>query len=365
MMILRLYAWLLHLYPSSFYDRFGSEMLDVFEQAWDTNRQSLLMTMIFCIWEFAGLLVSISKERWSERNHVMLRKWFRWYLIPFWLFAFSVAVAAVISLLTWGYIVKPTSLFQRIMAPESIALITFDEDYYPTAIPLNDVPYLMTPDFPPSQILTQVHRLTEVTKELDPNFTNQLADALAAERTELGDIGYYKLPTDIKVVSGECDLCRRWGVQAQADGSLLITIPIWHGGQAIEEFGIDHASMKDLHYYSYLTPAAYLVRGQALDGTPLAFVGLATGAIGDDPDDVRNRYYEYVFETSNNTLTLLEQQSYFFNPYGTQDQDVSLMRTILHVFIPLIVFFLIGLSVKILASGIRRLTAKRPLLEHV
>jgi hypothetical protein len=365
-MIFRLYAWMLRLYPTPFYERFASEMLDVFREAWSAVNQGLLRKAAFCSREFTGLLVSISRERWSERTNVMPHQLFRWYLIPYWLIAFSVAVAAAISLLTWGYIVKPTSLFQRIEWAESIALVTFDESYYPTAIPLNDVPYLITPHFPPSQILTQVHMSTEVIKELDPDFANQLADALAAEHTELGEIEFYKLPRTIEVVSGQCELCRQWGVQPQADGSLLITIPIWQGGQAIEEFGIDQASMKNLYYYNYLTPAAYLVKGRAMDGTgtPLAFVGLASGGIGDDPDDARYRYYEYVFETSNNTLTLLEQQNYFFSPYGIQDQDVTLMRTILNMFVPLFVFFLIGLSVKILASGIRRLMAKHPLLEH-
>lgn len=363
MMMLWLYAQLLRLYPTPFYDRFGSEMLDVFRQAWDSVDQKLLHKTIFCSREFAGLLISISNEYWSERTNMMPRQLFRWYLIPYWLIAFSVAVAATISLLTWGYIVKPTSLFQRIASVESIALVTFDEDYYPTPIPLNDVPYLITPDFPPSQILSQVHMSTEVTKQLDPNFANQLADALAAERTELGEIAYYKLPRTIEVVSGQCDLCRQWGVQSQADGSLLITIPVWQGGEAIEEFGIDQASMKDLHYYNYLTPAAYVVTGLAMDGTtPLIFVGLASGPIGDSRDYQPHHYYEYVFEASNNTLTLLDRQEQRFYLYSTQEQDATVLRTFLNVFIPLFVFFLIGLSIKILVSGIRSLTAKRPLL---
>jgi hypothetical protein len=354
-MILRLYPWMLRLYPKSFYDRFGGEMLDVFEQAWDANHQFVIPTVIFCIREFTELVISISQERWSERSNLMPRKLFRWYLIPFWLLGLSLVAGVVFSWSYWGYIVQPSTTFTAMDTVESISLVKFDENYYPTALPLNDLPHLITPSFPPSQILSYVPANQAIAKEVDTKLADQLARAMTGENINLGRIHMH--PTEPVIGVNDCEQCYQLGIQFQADGSYLGIWPEFtHDGQPTGENTSHRVTANEWWYYPTVMPAAYLVTGQAEDGTPLVFLGLASGAIGND----RYHYFEFLFDASDDTLTIRDQLDYRFDIAGLEDYTVATMT--LTLFIPLFLALLVLLALKLVISSIQRLIAQRPLV---
>jgi len=73
--ILRLFAWLLRLYPRPFRDEFGEEMTAVFLEVFsDVQQRRRLSLLIWCGREFTGLITAIMREQWlnlRQENAIM------------------------------------------------------------------------------------------------------------------------------------------------------------------------------------------------------------------------------------------------------------------------------------------------------
>jgi hypothetical protein len=358
MMITKLYGWLLHLYPRSFYDRFGGEMVEVFTAAWIDTDKKRLHQIAFCTREFAGLLVSISQERWRERSSLRLHKLFRWYLIPFWLFGLSLMLAVIFSLRNWGYVVKPSSIFREMETVDTISLVEFDHDFNPTVLPLRELPYLITPVFPPSQILSHLPS-RQPTTQIHPQLAEQITTALADENIDLGRDLYRNHPTEPSFGIGDCMHCMQMGLQRQEDGSFLEIIPLFNSyAQPSGENSGTRVTANEWRYYGYIMPAAYLVTGFAEDDTPLVFVGLASGVMGTDTF----HYYEYLFDASETTLTIRAQQDYRFYLSGLEDTNVAVATMLLFVTL-LTLTLVLTVFTAIISLIQRQLGRHQPLLQ--
>lgn len=342
------YRRILRFYPRAFRDRFGSEMVEVFAQASAAARQSgRSALMVFWLRELSGLLFSITHERWLMQERPARRFLLDWRRMLPLLLGISLIIAALFSLNYWGYLTPPPSTFTALRTVERIALVKFDADYRASAVPLDRLPALTTPDFPPSQILPLMEAqrdTTEFVTALDETQVGQLAAALSGEAIELGysRIEYPSEPVFNPAGCGEN--CFWLGVQPQSDGTIL---EIWPQFDTKSEFAgetiANHLTPDDWRYYSYLLPAGYLVEGRAQDGEPLVFVNISSGAVSND----HYRYYEYVFIQDGDNLTVRDRLSYAFDISGIEGFTVPVVT--LFLFLPLV--FLWALAI-ILAYAI-------------
>lgn len=347
MVVPLIYGRLLRLYPRAFYMRFGDEMIDVFEKAWAERHIGFWVALRFCLHEFGGLIMSIGRERWREQSPV--RTLFRWQLIPVWLLASSLVVAVALSLHYWGYVVQPSSNFGVLDTVESIVLVKFDAEYYPTPVPLQTLPQLTTDAFPPSQILPLLE-LDEahISGALDVGLADQLAAVLAREGMNLGYASVY--PTEPELGIDDCEACFRIGLQPQPDGSFLQIIPVHASEGYTGENYIQRVTPDHWWYYHYITPGGYVVEGRGTDGTPLVFVGIASATIGND----RYRYYEYVFEAAESGLVARDRMDYRYDVSGLEGLNVPVIM--LFVFVPLLVLWVGAVMLIALLRRLRRLT---------
>ena len=119
MKILWLYALLLRLYPREFYDRFNTEMVEVFTQAWSRHLHRRTSLTVFCLHEFGGLLLSIVIEHRRANSRFGLRRLFRRRFVPLWLFVFSLGPAALLSQSYWGYVMVPASTISAVIRAQA------------------------------------------------------------------------------------------------------------------------------------------------------------------------------------------------------------------------------------------------------
>jgi hypothetical protein len=323
MTIVTLYALLLRGYPRAFYEQFGAEMLDVFTQRWQARRAGLGVALVFFVHEFGGLLASIA----HERQHMTARgRWqflFRHHFVPLWLFAVSIGVAAVFSLSYWGYITLPASTISQVASVDRFALVQLAPDYALSAIPIHEKPYLITPDFPPSQILSALPN-RPVEQTLDRALAEQLAAALASARVMLGNHPQY--PEEPVVNPNNCgENCFIPGAQMQPDGTFIIEYPeMAFGGQLPIEAMRRTLTPNDWEYYSYIMPAGYVVQGHDASGAPIVFVALASGMISDD----RFIYHELIFAQQAQQLTLRNHMRYAFEIAGMEGFTMPLLTAL-------------------------------------
>lgn len=355
MKISRLYALLLRLYPESFYKRFGDEMLEVFERAWNAPHQSGWSRLIFCIRELTGLFISIAGEQWSERKSPVIRKLFHWYLIPFWLLGISFTIGAVYAWSYWGYVIRPSTTFTEMATVDSISLVEFDDSsYLPTAIPINELPYVKEPDFPVSQILPYIPDHQQPLKQVNPELAELVSNALMAENIDIGQNMDY--PTEPTQGVNGCISCFQIGIQRQADGSLLMIwpefdttdLPFDNLNPSIVGTSTHRITPSEWSYFNYIVPAGYIVTGQADDGTPLIFVSIVSGTVG----DYQNHYYEYLFDASSDTLTIRDQIDYRFNMAGLEIFTAG--STTLTLLIPMLIIFFIVMLFRVLMNLAKR-----------
>jgi hypothetical protein len=350
MIILWLYARLLRLYPRGFYERFGLEMLDVFQQARRDRPYGHTATLIFFLREFGGLLISIITEYGQSHSGSGLRMLFRKRFIPVWLFIFSVITAVSISLNYWGYLIRPPSTISAVKTIDHIALVRFDSNFRLSALPLNELPYTDIPDFPPSQILRELPANLRIDKTLDPTLAEQLSAALAHEQVEIGmsHLTDY-LPRPAINANGCGQNCFLPGVQPQTDGSLLVIYPEMVLDTLSSEPGFtQHMTPNDAWYYTFVIPAGYVIQGRDADGVPLVFTAIASGAVEND----HYRYNELIFTQSAGGLTLRNRQSYNFDIAGLEGFNVALITICL--FVPLAFFWFVILFVGSLIAFVRR-----------
>ena len=353
MIILRLYARLLRLYPREFYARFGADMLGVFAQAWQECRHGRAAALVFCLHEFGGLLVSIAIEHASEIGRPGFRLLFRKRFVPLWLFVFSLMAAALFSLSYWGYLTVPSSTISAVQTIERVALVRFDENYTMSVIPLDHMPYLITPDFPPSQILSQLPANLNIDKTLDPTLAQELSAALARERVELAAPRAEYLPEPVMNPNSCGENCFQVGVQPQEDGSLVVIYPELNlEGQPPVDSMTQRVTPNDWWYYSFITPAGYVVQGKDADGTPLVFTAIASGAVGND----RYLYHELTFAPGADGLTLRNHMSYRFDISGLEGFNVAVTTTFL--FLPLLFLWFLILFIGALIALVRQRTAR-------
>jgi hypothetical protein len=349
-MIIWLYAHLLRLYPRSFYARFGAEMLDVFTQAWSHRPPGRAAMLTFCFREFGGLMVSIIVER--AQSGPGLRALFRRRLAPLWLFAFSLMIAAPVSLSYWGYLfTPPASAVASVSVVEHVALVRFDSRYTPSIIPLDRVPTASLTDFPPSQILKSLPATLRMDQTLDPALAKHLAAALAREPVELGTstAEYAREPAINPNGCGEN--CFQVGVQPQTDGSLLVIFPEMKGQPPVPGM-TQRLTPDDAWYYSYMMPAGYVVQGRDAEGKPLVFAAIASGAVGND----HYRYHELVFTPGVDGLALRSRMSYSFDVAGVEGFTFPVLAVCL--FVPLLLLWFGFLLVAGLVAFVGRHSAR-------
>lgn len=353
-MMLRLYAFLLRCYPRVFYTRFAAEMLDVFAHVSANRAQGRLSALRFWFHEFGGLLFSIAIEHGRAQTPWRL---FRRRLVPVWLFVFSLTLAVIFSLSYWGYLVVPSSTFSTVHTIDQIALVRFDSDYTLTPVPLNDLPHVVMPDFPPSQILTQIDQRQAnlaIEKMIDPALAASLTAALAQERVEIA-APRQEYPREPMINPNDCgENCFSLGVQPQTDGSLLVVYPEYTlAGQPSGSSVTQRVTVNDWWYYGFILPAGYVVQGRDADGTPVIFVALASGAVAND----RYRYHELIFTPGADGLTLRSRMSYNFDVAGLEGFNVPIITTFL--FVPLLFLWLLIVVVGGVIALVVRQTAGR------
>ncbi len=354
MTILRLYARLLRCYPRAFYDRFGEEMLDVFTQAWSARHSGAVAALALCLHEFGGLLLSIGHQHWKKPGGLMPRFLFNWRRAPFVLLGVSLTLAVIFSLNYWGYLVAPSSTFHQMATVDSIVLAEFDTEYRPTLIPLNNLPYLVTDAFPPSQILPLIKPGIGIAPALDDRLADRITAALLAEKPNLG-YPRVKNPAEPALFVDGCAQCFQMGIQPQPDGSLLQLMPEFTAdGQPTSENLVSRVTANDWWYYGYLTPAGYIVEGKGADGTPLVFVALTSGAVGND----RYLYYEYVFDASGDRLVVRDHLHYRFDISGLEGLNVPVVTVFL--LLPLLLLWLALVLLLAILAFIRRRVITRP-----
>lgn len=334
MSIIQLYARLLRLYPQAFYARFGSEMLGVFEQSWADQKRTWPALLLFCLTEFTGLLLSIGLEHGRKRGFIMTQ----WRAVPFWLAGLCLLLASGFSLHYWGYLVQPSSTFAALQTVDSVVLVKFDAEYRPTLIPIRELPYVVSPDFPPSQILPLIQQkggTNRLASALEPKLADQLTAVLTAEAIDLG-YAPVELPTEpVRNLNG-CGQCFQAGIQPQPDGSFLeITPKISVDGQLLDETQAHRVTPNEWWYYRYVRPAGYIVQGRGADGTPRVFMSLASNSIGGD----RYRYYEYVFDVVDDALVVHDRMNYRFDIAGLEGLNFVLMTVLL--WLPLLLMWLV------------------------
>ena len=105
----------------------------------------------------------------------------------------------------------------------------------------------------------------------------------------------------------------------------------------------------DLHYYTMLTPAGYLVQGRDNQGQPLIFAAIATNMSGD-----RYRYHELTFFYGPDGLILRDGLSYNFDVAGIEVIG-SLPIVTIFLFVPLLTGWLAILA----TSALIRLAGRR------
>lgn len=334
MMIPRLYRWLLRFYPRAFYERFSTEMQDVFTEAWDARGAGFGAALIFCLREFGGLLLSIGYEHWHKPGGLMPRSLFKWRRLPILLLAISLILAVIFSLNYWGYLVKPSSNIRAVATVDSIVLVDFDSSYRPTRVPLNELPYLVTDSFPPSEILPHIKPGIGIAETLDPMLADKITAALAAEKP---DLGYPRVdyPTEPVLNVDGCGGCFYIGIQPQPDGSMLQLMPEFtNDGKPTGKNFENRVTANDWWYYMFHLPGGYVVEGKDAEGRPLVFVALASGAVGND----RYRYYEYVFDASGEALTVRQRLDYRFDISGLEGLGVPVVT--IGLFAPLLLLWL-------------------------
>lgn len=324
-LIQRLYRFLLRLYPHDFYAQFADEMASVFDQVWaDARSRGKRAVIGFCLREVFGLIISIIGER--LQNGISLRRLFQWRLMPFTLLAISVVLAAAISLSYWGYVTLPSTTLPTLQTYDSIALVQFEEDYSVRAIPIHHLPAMVTPEFPPSQILSSIQQRQgniTVSRSLDPALAEKLSAVLVAEGINLYASTYEYPSEPLQNDNGFIP-----GVQQQPDGSLLVIYPGFGTAGFTEERHVQPVTPDDWWYYGFVLPAGYLVSGQAEDGTPLVFLALATGAFDND----RFRYHELTFEDKGDYLSLRPRSiSYNYDVAGLEGFGMFLMTMVFYV----------------------------------
>jgi hypothetical protein len=282
-----------------------------------------------------------------------LRRLFRRRLVPLWLFAFSLTAAVLLSLSYWGYLTPPSSTISAMKNIDYIALVRFDAHYNLSVIPLDDMPYLITPDFPPSQILSHLPSNLNIDKTLDPVLAQNLSAALAREGVELAAPRAEYQPEPVMNPNG-CGLnCFQAGVQPQEDGSLLVIYPeIRLEGQPTIEAMTQRVTPNDWWYYNFITPAGYVVQGRDADGAPLVFVAIASGAVGND----RYLYHELTFAQGSDGLVLRNRLSYNFDISGMEGFTFPVLTVFL--FLPLVFVWYFILFIGELIAFVRRRSAR-------
>jgi hypothetical protein len=341
-----LYALLLRLYPRAFYERFGAEMKSVFAQAWTDRPRGRAAPFLLWLREFSGLLLNICVQHLHPDNHSPLRGLFRQRFVPMWLLFISLLTGVLFSLTYWGYVSPPSSIISQLQRIDTIALVRLDSDYAMHVIPLRERPHLITPDFPPSQILPQLPTTALLTNSIDP----ALANALERDGVELFAPAQ-AYPTEPVVNPNGCGMnCFSVGVVPQEDGSLLI-----HYSEMRASYGqppipamTRQLTPNDWEYYSYITPAGYIVQGSDAAGTPLLFAAIASGAFADD----RYRYQEVIYEANGNRLALRAAQSYNFDIAGLEGMGTALVSGL---FFALLV--IIWLSILLIVRLLRWITS--------
>jgi len=351
MKILWLYTLLLRLYPREFYDRFNTEMIEVFTQAWRRHLHRRTSLAAFCLHEFGGLLLSIVIEHRRANSRFGLRRLFRRRFVPLWLFVFSLVPAALLSQSYWGYVIVPASTISAVSSIDQIALVRFDAGYTPSVIPINELPNVVIPDFPPSQILSNVPPVLDIDEVLDPALVTHLSEALAREGVELGTI--IEHPREPVVNPNGCGMSCFWsGVQPQLDGSLLVIYPevVLEGQQRIEGMTM-RVTPNEPGYYDLIKPAGYVVQGRDAHGSPIVFTAIASRVGGD-----RNRYYELTFTQASDGLILRNRLSYNFDISGLE--GMNLPWIILFLFAPLLALWftirLLGSLMSVIGKRVTR-----------
>jgi hypothetical protein len=338
-MIIRLYSYLLRLYPHTFYTRFGAEMLDVFTQTWADRVHTISSTCAVFLCEFGGLLVSILTERWRTGYVSVMSLLYSRRAIPCWLLIISLVVGACVSSSYWGYVIVPPSTVTAMHTVDHIALVQFKADYIPSIVPLENMPKNIHADFPPSQILEVAPTNLPMDKALDPVLLQQLATAMKREHVELGFIATY--PSRPVVNPDGCGMnCFSPGVQPQPDGSLLIIYPeiIYNGQPPVHGF-TQRVTPDDPWYYSVIAPAGYLVQGHDKNGTALVILSMATGAVGND----RYRYHELTFTQDANGLLLQNRLSYNFDIAGMEGFTYPLIVAVIFLLLLFLWCTLLGI----------------------
>ncbi|MBL8162941.1 MAG: hypothetical protein JNJ61_13210 [Anaerolineae bacterium] len=353
MIVIWLYARLLRLYPRAFYERFGAEMLDVFTQAWQARGSGRTAALHFCARELGGLLLSIASEHQRANTLSGLAVLFRRRFIPVWLLVISLLIGGVFSLNYWGYLSVPSSTFSQVQTVDSIVLARFDEDYSATAIPLTERPWLITPGFPPSQILSQIPPALGIERTLDAALTAELAEALADADVFLGVS--YKHPSEPVGSPDDCgQACFQPGVQPQPDGSIQVTYPRMElEGQQPVEAMTQWVTPNDWWYYLYVIPAGYIVQGTDANGERLVFAAIASGAFGND----RYRYHELTFRREADGLILQNRMSYNFDISGLEGINAAVCGLVL--FLPLLFAWFAVVLIGALLGFVRRQARRR------
>jgi hypothetical protein len=345
--MMRLYAFLLRLYPRAFYERFGAEMLDVFAQAW--SERSRRSALVFMLHEFGGLLVSIAVEHGRAGS---LRGLFQRRYMPLWLLASSFMVAAFLSLQYWGYVIAPpATTIGAVQTVERAALVRFGEGYSFSVIPVQNTPNQVLIDFPPSQILPSLLDNLELAQSLDPVLIENLSAALAREKIEIG------VPVEYPHEPKSCgETCFIPGVQIQSNGSLRISHPeMVVDGEVLDTGILFDLTPNEAAYYSYVLPVGYIVQGRDASGTPVIFAAIVGSAVSND----HYPYHELIFTHDPGGLMLRSHMRYYFDVAGIEGFNTLVITAFL--FLPLLLLWLVIVIIvaliRFIGRGQRRFVA--------
>lgn len=349
MFLLRMYRCLLKLYPREFYADFGDEMLVVFEEA---SRHKDGSQTLFYLREFGGLLKNIMIQHGQSPRGFKLHKLFQKRFIPLWIFLISLMGGAWFSLSYWGYLTLPTSRITQLDQIDRVSLVQFDADHIPTALPLENLPHLITPNFPPSQVLAHIPETAVLETVLDQGLAQDLTEALTREQVFVGAprSNYQPEPMMGASCNGACFVP---GLQPQADGSIELIFPQFTAdGQLTQETITERITPNERWYYGYIRPAGYVIQGRDSEGTPMVFVAMTSGAFGND----RYRYHELIFTLSDSGLTLTSGITYNYDVAGLEGINLTIVTLVLFLLLMLAwsVILLIRETFRVIAHQVRR-----------
>lgn len=357
-MIPLLYTYLLRLYPPAFRECFADEMQYVFAQAWaDAARRGPRTAIMFCLRESVGLFRSILYARFTMRQgNSMTQIIFKPRIVLPALIVGCMLLGGVLSLQYWGYLFNPPSpapVTGPIAEINSIHLVQFDADFQAETVPVTQLPDDTIMSFPPSRILPALgDRLDSAAFDapLDPALNDQLTATLRTQdirfHTRLPEFSpepQYCLPgctecsSDSTILGEEEPHCFKMGIQLQPDGTILEIRPEieFDNGvaRATGETKSHVVTPENWWYYSYLMPAGYVVQGRDAEGEAVV---LANIAAADPGGDDRYRYHAFLFDVTDNGLSIRAETRYQFDISGLEGFTFPFIALVLFVFTSLL-----------------------------